>query len=808
MNRIVAMISRQPSTFRPCTVLVALGMMLALSACGGPQERKAQYRAKAQDYIQAGNFPKARVALRNVLKIDPKDADAYFLVAQVEEKEKNWRNAVANYQQVVDLVPDHKKALIVLAKYYLEAKLADEVVRTADKVLATHPQDPQAQALKIAVLAQQGQVKQAMVQAEGLSAQHATEPDVAILLATLYGQTHRMSEARATLQHALRAHPHDVDLLHNLKNILVDAHDHTATEQVLRQIIQEEPTVYDHRLKLARFFDKRQATDEAEAVLRDALTAFPEHDQAWLALADFLNMRRGTEAARVALQQAAKQLPYSTQIPFALAALYESQKDFAGATRVYETLAKSYDKKPAGLDAQVKIAQLDFNAGRQEEAERRLSEVLRQNPRSAQGLILQGKMALIRRNGKDAVQAFRTVLRDQPELAHVQYLLGQAYLTTGDSSLARESFERAVALQPDLVDANVALATMESRSGQPQSARGRLKAILTSHPDHRQAMEVLFGLDLAAGDWSHAASMLNRLRQVEGESAAIFMAEGKLHESRKDVARAISAFERAAAMAVDAEGPLVALVQLDLQQKQPERARRRLENLLAAHPHHPYAHGLMGEVLTVIGRRDSAMVHFREASRINPRWLTPWLDAATLSIAQGQANDAVRVLREGLTANPASEELHMLLASVLASQNSVDEAIAAYDAVLRMNPRNIISANNLAALLADYKQDVPNLERAFLLSREFEKEAPHPLFLDTLAWVRLKMGHLEDALRIMRQAIVKAPDLPTLNYHLGAALYQSGRNGEAKVYLAKALKSTEPFQGRREAQQLLARSNG
>ncbi|MBK8379313.1 MAG: tetratricopeptide repeat protein [Nitrospira sp.] len=63
----------------------------------------------------------------------------------------------------------------------------------------------------------------------------------------------------------------------------------------------------------------------------------------------------------------------------------------------------------------------------------------------------------------------------------------------------------------------------------------------------------------------------------------------------------------------------------------------------------------------------------------------------------------MRTLREGLAANPASEELHMLLASVLASQNSVDEAIAAYDAVLRMNPRNIFSANNLASLLADHK---------------------------------------------------------------------------------------------------------
>jgi hypothetical protein len=52
---------------------------------------------------------------------------------------------------------------LTLAKYYLEAKLVDEVGRAADKVLAKHPQDPQAQALKIALLAQQDQIDQAMV---------------------------------------------------------------------------------------------------------------------------------------------------------------------------------------------------------------------------------------------------------------------------------------------------------------------------------------------------------------------------------------------------------------------------------------------------------------------------------------------------------------------------------------------------------------------------------------------------------------------------------------------------------------------
>ena len=68
--------------------IIITALAISFIACGGPEERKATYRARAQEYLEVGNYPKARVALRNVLKIDPKDADAYFLFAQVEEKEK------------------------------------------------------------------------------------------------------------------------------------------------------------------------------------------------------------------------------------------------------------------------------------------------------------------------------------------------------------------------------------------------------------------------------------------------------------------------------------------------------------------------------------------------------------------------------------------------------------------------------------------------------------------------------------------------------------------------------------------------
>ena len=356
--------------------IIILVVAVSLVACGGPEERKAKYRARAQEYLQAGNYPKARVALRNVLKIDPKDGDAYFLFAQVEEKEKNWRNAVGLYQKLVELVPDHTAGLITLAKYYLEARLTEHVVSTADKVLAKDPQHPQAKALKIAVLAVEGKLPDAMTKAEALRSQFPTEPDVAILLATLYGQQQRYRDAEATLQRALDAHPKDMDLLNNLNTILVQAKDMAGAEMVARRMIETEPTLFDHRLRLARFFDAQGAHEKAEAVLREAIALDPNSEERRLLLADFLSTRKDHPAAEQTLLEAVTQLPHSTKIQFGLASLYLKSGQDAKARELYAGLVKDYKEKPAGLEAKVKLAEMDLVSGKQAEAERQVQEVL------------------------------------------------------------------------------------------------------------------------------------------------------------------------------------------------------------------------------------------------------------------------------------------------------------------------------------------------------------------------------------------------------------------------------------------------
>jgi predicted Zn-dependent protease len=525
-------------------------------------------------------------------------------------------------------------------------------------------------------------------------------------------------------------------------------------------------------------------------------------------LADFLSPRKGLPAAEQALLEAATQLPHSTKIQFGLADLYLKSGKDAKAREQYAALVKDNKEKPAGFEAKVKLAEMDLLAGKQAEAERQVQEVLKENPRSSDGLILSGRMALARRNGKDAVQAFRTVLHDEPELATVHFLLGQAYLLTGENNLAKESFEHAVALYPGQVDARRSLAALESQSGRHQQARARLDDLLKQRPDDLAALDMLMMVDLVTKNWVEGERTLERLRTASKDSAVAIMAEGRLRQAQGQFDKASAAFERATALAPNDPEPLLFLVKLDVAQGHADRARTRLDALLAAQPDHLFGHGLLGEVLTLSGHPKEADTQFREASRVNPKWITPWLDWGGLWLAQKQPDQAVQVIQAGLKANPDSEELYMLLASAYSTQSQIDHAITAYEGALRVNPRNVLVANNLAVLLIDYKGDPQNLQKAFALSRDFEKDAPHPLFLDTLGWVRFKMGQQDEALRLMKNAVAKSPEVPTLNYHLGIAYHQSGKTAEARTYLSKALKSAEAFQGRQEAERILLQMRG
>ncbi len=797
-----------------CLTTLLRGVLLfalafgALSGCGGPEERKAKYRDRAEEYLQQGNYPKARVALRNVLKIDPKDIEAFYLFAEVEEREKNWRNAYANYLRVVELKPDHEAALVKLGKIYLEGRAFDKASETIEKLLATYPGHVQGRALQIAIHAVTGQEKDALHRAEVLFQDHSDIPDVAMLLSALYNAQNRLAESERVLRQTLATHPHDLELLNALASTYVRSNHMTHAEQIFQQIVQTEPTSFDHRLRLAGFYDQQKDYAKAEEVLRDAIRLDPAQVQRRLTLADFQANRRGNSEGERVLLEAIDSLPRATTLHFALGRLYERSSQIEKARSTYRSLSDEYRAKPVALEARVKLASLDWESGNDGAAMQELDAVLRENPRAADAILLQGKIALHRGHGKDAVQSFRTVLKDQPDVAEAHTLLGQAYLILGETSLARESFERAITLNPRQFEAHVALANLDMAAGRKREARIRLEQILTLDPNNIGILGLLLNMQASEKDWIASQETLSRLRANGSQQGATDLAEGYLHQARQEYDQAASAFTRAQLAIPSSPEPLMALVRLDIARGKVSQAQSRLEAILSTEPTHSYAHGLLGELLLLKHDEGSAEHHFQEATRLKPEWITPWLNWAGLRFSKNRQAEAQQILRKGVAANPTGEILRMVLATSLSDTGRVDEAITEYRTILVNNPQSLVAANNLAALLAEHTPDPQSLDQALALSRDFERRAPNPLFLDTLGWIHHKMGHRDDALRVMREAVAKAPDHPVLNYHAGVAYFQAGFTKEAKMHLEKAVRIGKAFVGEKEARTLLAEMKG
>ncbi|MFM7207775.1 MAG: tetratricopeptide repeat protein [Planctomycetaceae bacterium] len=113
----------------------------------------------------------------------------------------------------------------------------------------------------------------------------------------------------------------------------------------------------------------------------------------------------------------------------------------------------------------------------------------------------------------------------------------------------------------------------------------------------------------------------------------------------------------------------------------------------------------------------------------------------------------VRLMEDSLATNPASWTAHTNLAAALAAAGRPQEALAHYEAALRLRPTSFEAHNNLATLL-------------------------------------LQFGRPGDAIAHYQEAVRINPDVPGIQFNLGVALGMLGRAEEAAVHFGEVLRLT------------------
>jgi len=782
-------------------VLSAVLAILVLAGCESPEERAAGYVARAEQLLEEENLVKAELEVRNALQIEPNNADARFLLARVAESRGDFGEMAANLRAAVKSRPDFLEARLKLGTLYALSGAPDRANEQLVEVEKLAPNDPEVRVLKARLLAADGDLDAA---AEELRVAITEKPDSMEAMGLLANVTAESDvDAALDIVDQAIASTEENRVLRILKVQLLERGGYLdRVESELRSIVADYPDEPVYSYQLARFLAGEGKVDDVEAVLGAVVARNPEDTEAKLALIQFTAGIRGPDEGQALLRRFIDESPDDHELRMVLARQLQVTGETEQAMAEYQKVVDAAGNEDVALTATSRLAAIELGQDNTEAGEALIEEVIAVDSQNSEALLLRGALRYDRDELKDAVSDLRTVLRNQPENERAQLLLSRSHSKAGDFLLARDAYRRSIEMNPANVQATMELTRILVNESEFAKAEALLRDQTLVTPEDLNAPRALIAILVTNRRYDDALEEAQRVRELPERAAVGDFLSGGIYQARGQYEAAVNAFRASLDATPATREPLQGLISSLVRLERRDEAVSYLENLVAESPENLYAKTLLGQVLAGSGESDAAREIFEEALSGDSAWLPAY--TALAGLEGGNSEAQIDVYRRGLEAVPNSQELALLLGTALERKGQFDEAIAAYEEVLRANPEMEVVANNLAALLADHRTDRGSFERARDLSEQFEN-SQNPAYLDTLGWVYYRLGEFDNAQPLLEKAVGAADTVPVLRYHLGMNYLAQNKPSLAREQLAAALETPEiEFLGKAEAEAALA----
>ena len=219
-------------------------------------------------------------------------------------------------------------------------------------------------------------------------------------------------------------------------------------------------------------------------------------------------------------------------------------------------------------------------------------------------------------------------------------------------------------------------------------------------------------------------------------------------------------------------------------------------------PENPRLHNLLGWVLMQSHKFSDAEVVYKRAIALDGTLLISYANLGELYLRQGKLERAIKEFETILAKNPGELSVLMTLGLLYEGKKDFAEATARYEEILKINANFAPAANNLAYILLEHGGDK---DRALSYAETAWKASPDDAHIaDTLGWAYFRKQMYAKAAGLLKEAVDKLPDDPTVLYHYGMAQYWNDNNAEARKSLVKFLTLSPNNPDASEAKKVLA----
>lgn len=753
------------------------------------------YCGLAQCAIAHSDLPKAKERLEAALKVDSKSTAALYLMAALLELESKPDDATRIYRQILANNPTQIRAQLAIANLQMkqgDMEAADKSIQSAEKVAGKAPMinfargmlelrrgkldkastafldvlrvipDHLPSMLSYAMASYElGHYEQSINYAGKVLGVAPNNLLAAKILAGSLIRTNDTDGALKTLTPFLTRYPNDAKLMAMAGDIYLKSKDYSHAMEYLNLATALDPKSATIKTQLAMGHLAVGDNNKALADLEQASSMNIKPDQADMALVVFHLQRKDFSKALQAIDSIDKKLPNNPVIQNLRAAALLGTNDRTGARKALE---RAMAIQPDFFPAAVNLAQMDMQDKRPEAARSRFEAILAADKSSIQAMLALAGLATAGNQDRDAQNWLEKAVKAAPKSLQAQQALIQFHLGKQANAQALAQAKQAANVNPESPD----------------------------------ALSLLGATQLAVGDTRASIETYSRVIQKMPASPEAYLHLAIAQIASKQIATARNTLNKALQLNPGHIPSLDALLRLELVDKNMDAALKTAQVIQVAQPDSP------------LGFDREADIH------VSQNKLPQAIRLYDIALSKGAGNASFiklqRALRQAVDVNQADKQLatwisqHPQDAVVLSysaelnmNQGRNREAIAQYQAILKLTPNNIVALNNLATL---YQIEKDN--RALATAEQALKLAPaHPGIQDTLGWILVQQGQLPRAVALLHKAASQTPQAGIVRYHYGVALARSGKKKEAKREIEAAIASRQPFPGLEEAKALL-----
>jgi tetratricopeptide (TPR) repeat protein len=799
------------ASVRSCVVAA----LLLLAACGSPEEREAEHLKNGKALFESGDLSKANIEFRNALQINPAGAEAKYYVGLIFEKRGNIPAAIGAFQEVSLQDPNNRDVQLKLGQYALMYGDAGEASTRADKLIALDSSKPDGHTIKAAAFLIRGKLAEAETEANAALALHPNDVDATIVLASQRARQGKFDEAESIVQESLAANPNNTQLLGLKLKLLGDQHRAAEVEQVLRQLIEIDPGNPAYVITLANMLTAGGRLPEARDAFRRAVAVNAASDVLLAAYADFLEKQVGADEAIEEAKALATQSKNNPRYSFLLTRLYIKANRLDDAETLVKQLVDQFERPSDKLDARVELARVTLLHGDKQGALSQLADILKSDSKNQNALLARASIRLSDAKFDEAIADARAVLRETPSSPLALALLARAYIATNERELAVGALRNLVTVVPSSAEAHMELAgLLVTRS--PDEAIKQLDAAIALRPDDAELKGRKAQILIYTKRWDQGEVIGNELAADPKTVALGHQILGEAALAREDFPTAITELQSATDLgrSFSVVGPK--LMEAYKRSNQPLAAARTdtetigageqvLLDRIAKDPKDADALALLADLRQQKGHLTAAKDLLRQAIAAKPDAREPYLNLARMLKGEGNLKEASDTLQLAAARLPNDNLVLESMAISRELMKNYEAAKVGYEAVLAKWPKDVVAANNLAMLIADvWPTDKALLDRARGLVEGF-RNSNSPTLIDTLGWVQVRLGNVDDAAIILKRAATMDPSNQQVLYHYATALSLKGLNDLARENMTRALAGDPSFRGVEDAKQLAAK---